>query len=80
LLNDDANGNNVQQQGSQRLPVSEQIPNKATFRLTDDEWKRIKPTYDKPDKLQPSWTYVMARHLRVNVGKNRTYEIFRGHD
>jgi hypothetical protein len=82
LLNDDANGNNVQQ-GSQRLPVSEEtlktsmdcpklttntffmeeIPNKATFRLTDDEWKRIKPTYDKPDKLQPCWTYVMAPHL-----------------
>ena len=38
-------------------------PRDATFRLTDDEWKRIEPTHDKPDRFQPCWTSVMASHL-----------------
>ena len=28
-----------------------EIPNETSFRLTDDEWKRIEPTYDKPNRL-----------------------------
>mgnify|MGYP002803810279 CR=1 FL=1 len=40
-----------------------EIPSKASFRLTDDEWIQIEPSIEKPDKLQPCWTSVMARHL-----------------
>ena len=39
------------------------IPNKTSFRLTYDEWKQIEPTSDKPDRLQPCWTSVLAHRL-----------------
>ncbi|XP_028396774.1 uncharacterized protein LOC114520652 [Dendronephthya gigantea] len=40
-----------------------EIPNEATFRLTDDEWKRIEPADEKPSTLKPCWTEVVACHL-----------------
>ena len=39
------------------------IPNETSFRLTYDEWKQIEPTPDKPDRLQPCWTSVLAHRL-----------------
>ena len=40
------------------------IPLEAGFQISNEEWDRIKPTPLYPNKLQPSWTDIMAKHMR----------------
>ena len=39
------------------------IVQQCSFRLSDDEWKKIEPCDEKPNTLKSCWTSVMARHL-----------------
>jgi hypothetical protein len=38
-------------------------PKEAHFQLSEDEWNRIKPLAGQPQKLQSSWTNVIARRM-----------------
>ena len=38
-------------------------PKEAQFKLSEDEWNRIKPIPGQEHKLQKSWTDIVARHI-----------------
>ena len=43
-------------------------PKEAQFKLSEDEWNRIKPIPGQEHKLQKSWTDIIARHIAKSNG------------
>ncbi|CAB4035484.1 kDa in NOF-FB transposable element, partial [Paramuricea clavata] len=39
------------------------VPKKASFQLSEEEWNRIKPVPSQPMQLQNSWSDVLASHI-----------------
>lgn len=40
------------------------LPTSACFRLSTEEWDRIRPTTEKPNTLRCPWTDIMARYMK----------------
>ena len=40
------------------------LPTSACFRLTNEEWERIRPTTEKPNTLKCPWTDIMAQYMK----------------
>ena len=40
------------------------LPTSACFRLTNEEWERIRPTTEKPNTLRCPWTDIMAWYMK----------------
>jgi hypothetical protein len=42
----------------------ENPPKTSFFRISDDEWNKIRPTSEKPNTLRRPWTDIMARYMK----------------